>query len=78
MGRWHEGMDCDAYRAGAADVSDAHVLQMAEDQRWKRCPSCRSVVFYPHVYIYTDTCTVRTFRMKLRDSRTLTSNCFGI
>lgn len=40
-GRPHPSMDCDAYRGGAMDVSDAAVLALAKERKWRRCPECK-------------------------------------
>lgn len=37
----HPGMDCAAYKAGAGNVSDAAIHNMAQEAKWKQCPRCR-------------------------------------
>ena len=41
QGMPHPGMDCNAYKAGAGNVSDVAVHEMAKKAKWKQCPSCK-------------------------------------
>ena len=45
--RFHEGLSCNQYLAlpeGERDIEDRQAIQLAEEEAWRRCPSCRAIV----------------------------------
>lgn len=41
---WHSGMTCEMFRKRMRDEGDAKLKKLAEENRWKACPKCGSMI----------------------------------